>query len=104
MILAQAGHFKIDTTVAEILPELRSQLPNIDVDHITIRHLLNHTSGVPTYTALNQGLYDKALKDPTRVWSQEDVLAVIAEASKKKNFQHLGHSFITAIPIIIFWG
>jgi len=78
MLLTQAGYFSTESTLGSILPELRSELPRIDVEHITIRNLLNHTSGIPTYATLNQGIYQQVLEHPLRIWPAGEVLTAIS--------------------------
>ena len=51
--------------------------PYID-NKITIRQLLNHTSGIYMFWD-NQELWDELIKDRTRVWTPEEVLAYIKE-------------------------
>jgi len=40
---------------------------------ITIRHILNHTSGIFSYTSANR-LNDSILADMTRIWTKEEIL------------------------------
>ncbi|MCL4811912.1 MAG: serine hydrolase [Vicinamibacteraceae bacterium] len=46
--LVQEGKFTLDTTLAEALPSYRKDTGA----KVTIHHLLNHTSGIPSYTSL----------------------------------------------------
>lgn len=77
MLLVQAGYFSTDSTLGELLPDLRQKLPLLDVDHITVRHLLNQTSGIPTYASLNLGIYKQVLERPTTVWSQDMIVETL---------------------------
>jgi D-alanyl-D-alanine carboxypeptidase len=80
MRLVQAGRFTLDSTLGELLPEVGAALPLLDVGHITVRHLLNHTSGISTYASLGQGIYAQVLAAPTAVWTNEAVLAALRDA------------------------
>jgi CubicO group peptidase (beta-lactamase class C family) len=51
--------------------------PNID-DRVTIRQLLNHTSGIYQYFS-NQAIWDEMERDPARVWTHEEVLTYVLE-------------------------
>ena len=51
----------------------------INGDVATIADLLGMTSGIPDFTA-NQGFNERFDADPTMDWSDEDTLAMIAEA------------------------
>ncbi len=65
--LAEQSLFSLDDPVASHLTE--PALPS----GVTLRRLLNHTSGVPSYTDLPE--YAPAtLKSPSRPWSDEHVL------------------------------
>jgi len=65
--LAEQSLFSLDDPIASYLSEL-SFPPGV-----TIRRLLNHTSGVPSYTDLSE--YAPATREsPSRPWSYEHVL------------------------------
>jgi D-alanyl-D-alanine carboxypeptidase len=53
MLLVQEGRLRLDDTVSRYLPEFRYGA------HITIRNLMNHTSGIPDYADLDN-LPDRA--------------------------------------------
>ena len=46
--LVQEGKLEFDTLISKYLPEYRKDIGN----KVTIRHLLTHTSGIPSYTSL----------------------------------------------------
>jgi D-alanyl-D-alanine carboxypeptidase len=64
--LAAEGTLSLDDTVEQWMPLL---VP--DGEHMTLRHLLNHTSGV--YNYLDDGFVDLALHDRRRIWSQQEL-------------------------------
>jgi D-alanyl-D-alanine carboxypeptidase len=66
--LVQEGWLALDQTVAYWLPGL---LP--EGERITIRQLLNHTSGLPEYMA--DGLIEQAHREPERVWAPQELIA-----------------------------
>jgi D-alanyl-D-alanine carboxypeptidase len=45
--------------------------------HITIRQLLNHTSGLADY-GIDRGFVTKAFRDPVRVWAPRELVAIAA--------------------------
>ena len=76
LLLEQDGKLKIDDDVRKYVPELRDYGAVI-----TIRHLLNHTSGLRDYLTLA----DLALYDEDDFYTDDDVLAMIAR-QKELNF------------------
>jgi CubicO group peptidase (beta-lactamase class C family) len=54
MQLAERGAIDVDAPVQRYLPMLRS--PNIE--HVTLRHLLTHSSGLPSFKAYDQQTHD----------------------------------------------
>ncbi len=66
------GWLLLDQNVEQWLPGL---LPN--GDQISVRQLLNHTSGV--YDYLSDGFALRAVDDPGRFWSPEELVAVAAQ-------------------------
>ena len=48
MRLVEEGHIRLDAPVREYIPEY----PTPQGDLVTVHHLLNHTSGIPSYTNL----------------------------------------------------
>ncbi len=67
--LAEDGILNLDDAVHDWLPDH----PNVDPD-ITIRQLLNHTSGVSDPIFLSPWM-DTIMQNPTRVFSNEEVLS-----------------------------
>ena len=66
MLLASAGKIRYDQPIREILPELPAA-----AQAVTVRHLLNHTSGLPDYEDLIPDTQTVQLSD-------RDVLALLA--------------------------
>lgn len=71
--LAEENLLSLDDPLSKWLPEY----PHID-SKITIRQLLNHTSGIYMFWD-NQKIWDDLKKDRTKVWSPEQVLSYIKE-------------------------
>ena len=66
--LVQEGAFDLDDPLATFFPE-------VDTNGATVRHALNMTAGIPTYTTYP---FLNALADrPDRVWSPRELLATI---------------------------
>jgi D-alanyl-D-alanine carboxypeptidase len=68
--LAAEGALGLDDTVEKWLPGL---VPNGQA--ITLRHLLNHTSGIYNYTE-DEGLFRSLVRNPLRVLAPADLIAV----------------------------
>lgn len=76
--LRDEGKLSLDDTLSQWLPELSHQIPNSD--RITIRQLLNHTSGIRDYLS-EPDLIDSFINDPDQVnqsFTTEDLLSYIA--------------------------
>jgi D-alanyl-D-alanine carboxypeptidase len=70
--LADEGLLSLDDSIARFLPGV---LP--DADRITLRQLLNHTSGLGDYTD-DAGFLAAAFADPARVWTPSQLIAIAA--------------------------
>lgn len=78
--LMQEGQLSLDDSLSQWLPEVSSRIENRET--ITLRNLLNHTSGIPEYL----GEYNQALKDnPTQSGSPQEFLKYID--GKPANFK-----------------
>lgn len=75
MILKEEGKLDYDQDIREILPEL-------PYEGVTIRHLLNHTAGLPDYVAVLNDHWKPELEaeDPARlIEGNDDILPLLAE-------------------------
>lgn len=93
MILKEQGKLDYDDKVTEYLPEIPFQ-------DITIRHLLNQTSGIPNFlsTAIEYG-------DTTRVMNKEEILELIGRikppaAKAGENFFYNNSNYLLSRSII----
>lgn len=67
MRLVEEGQFDLDDTIQTLLPR-------IALDHsVTLRHLLNHTGGVPDYSAL-PAYFEDLHTDPSVPWTTDQFL------------------------------
>jgi D-alanyl-D-alanine carboxypeptidase len=71
--LAEEGLLSLDDPLHTWLPAY----PNIERT-ITIRQLLNHTSGIFDFVE-NDAYWDSVLGDPNKLWEPADVLALVRE-------------------------
>jgi len=71
--LAEEGKLSLDDPLSKWLPEY----PHVNSE-ITIRQLLNHTSGIHMFWS-NQKIWDDLKKDRTKIWKPEEVLTYIKE-------------------------
>jgi len=62
MQLVSEGKIKLDEKITTYLPDYRKDTG----DRVTVRHLLTHTSGIPSYTGL-PGFFQKKSRDPYTV-------------------------------------
>ncbi len=65
MMLVDEGLLELDTPVAEVLPELRLADPDV-TKSVTLRHLLNHTSGIDGDVFTDTGRGDDCLREVRR--------------------------------------
>ena len=82
MLLARDGKLRYEQTLTEIFPEFPSY-----AKQITIRNLLNHTSGLPNY----EDLMDSAEKGKDPIWTperqiQDDAVLRLLEKESKGKF------------------
>jgi D-alanyl-D-alanine carboxypeptidase len=73
--LVEEGRLGLDDPVTRHLPGV----PH--TDGVTIRQLLNHTSGIPDYGRA-EGFKKRVLSDRERRWTSDDVLALVAGARR----------------------
>jgi len=80
--LAEEGKLGLDDRLPEVLP--RDVVAGIaDADRITVRMLLDHTSGVPEY---DDTRFDRmVLADPHRIWTVDELLD--RSASRPRPFE-----------------
>jgi D-alanyl-D-alanine carboxypeptidase len=72
--LAQEGRLNLDDTLSAWLPEVWGIVPN--PDQIRVRHLLNHTSGICSFTVTEGWLTAYLLNDP-RIWDPLDLVRIV---------------------------
>jgi len=75
MLLKQEGKIDIDAKLTDYIPELPYKT-------ITIRNLLNHTSGLPDYVGFLNGAWRDKSRNPTN----EDVVSMLASRKVKLRF------------------
>ncbi len=72
--LVEENRLTLDDTVEQWLPDWSYLIPGSD--QITVRMLLNHTSGLHDHETTPEFLYFLYYFDPTYFWTPEDVLAI----------------------------
>jgi CubicO group peptidase (beta-lactamase class C family) len=75
MMLQEEGKLNYDDSLKNFFPELPYR-------GITIRHLLNHTSGLPDYQSIMDKYWDKS-----KVAGNEDCIAYLAKYHPEKQFE-----------------
>lgn len=72
----EQGRLSLDQTLPELLPQ--SVTDKIaDSDRISLRMLLNHTSGVPDW--VTDEVKVRVIADPARVWTAEEAVEIAAQ-------------------------
>lgn len=69
--LVEAGDLSLDDAVSDILPQMMRNFANSEL--ITVRQLLNHTSGVPEY-ASSDNFMQLGNEDISRDWSPDELI------------------------------
>ncbi len=94
----------IDKGVIHYDDDIRTFLPSLKYKGITIRHLLNHTSGLPDY--LNRPKAFKKYLNGTRELSNQDLLMMLAKGRISLEFtpgarHHYSNTGYALLPLII---
>ncbi len=74
LLLVQEGKLNLDDAV-------QKWIPNLPYEGITIRHLLNHTSGLPDYLDLFEKYWDK-----TKIADNDDLLMYLTKYKPERLF------------------
>lgn len=72
--LVDEGALSLDDTVADVLPDLASEYP--DIADITVQQLLSMTSGIADYINLPDTVAAVVVEDPSTVWEAEELIAI----------------------------
>lgn len=75
-----AGTLSLDDTVEKVLPDLATRFPA--TAKLTVQQLLAMSSGLPDYANVKGGAFTQAAKDPSKVWTPEDLIASALDASE----------------------
>lgn len=75
-MLVQDGVLSLDGTLADLLPESVGLIPG--ADGITLRHLLQQTSGIIDVLNEIPGIADLIAENPGTVWTNEDLASLAA--------------------------
>ena len=73
--LVEEGRLRLDDPVSTYVPGFRH------ARGVTIRQLLNHTSGIPDYTRTDH-FHEGLLADRDREWSTDELLALVADVRR----------------------
>lgn len=94
--LVEEGTLSLNDPLSKWLPSY----PHID-STITVRQLLNHTSGIYMFWS-NQKIWDDLKKDRTKIWSPEEVLNYIKEPyfAPGKGYRYSNTNYLLMAMII----
>ena len=96
--LYEQGKIQLDATITKYLPAKYSQYLK-HAGNITVRMLLNHTSGIPEYSD-DPAFITYVMEHPLQPFSTEQVLKTIED--KELSFVP-GSRHYHAIPIMNYW-
>lgn len=93
-ILKEKGKLSYDDKLSKFFPEL------YNYDNVTIKNLLQHTSGLPDYMELMDGLFDKS-----KIATNKDMIALFAqqkpnllfEPNSKWEYSNTGYALLGSI-------
>ncbi|MBC7524704.1 MAG: beta-lactamase family protein [Flavobacterium sp.] len=100
VILKEKGKLKYEDKIGDILPQLSFY------KNITVRNLLNHTSGLPDYMKiLDSLLIDKTWDNKTKIATNKDILDVfekhkpslLFETNEKWEYSNTGYAILGSI-------
>ena len=94
MVLKEKGKLNLDEEIIKYIPELSNY------KGITIRHLLNHTGGLPDYMEIMDSLYDKS-----KIATNKDIIAILSkhnpkilfEPNTKYEYSNTGYALLASI-------
>jgi CubicO group peptidase (beta-lactamase class C family) len=94
VILKENGKLNYDDKMSKYIPELSNY------DNITVRHLLNHTSGLPDYMELMDTAFDKS-----KIATNKDIISlfeklkpkVLFEPNTKWEYSNTGYAILASI-------
>jgi len=75
-----AGTLTLDDTIKQADPELATRHP--EIADITIRRLLNMSSGIPDYANVSNGAIQDLWKDPKRQFTSDELIDIALKANK----------------------
>ncbi|MGB0102320.1 MAG: serine hydrolase domain-containing protein [Nocardioides sp.] len=75
-----ADALSLDQTVADVLPDVADRFP--PTARVTVRQLLAMDSGLPDYANVRGGAFTRAVDDPARIWTPEDLVGCALEAGE----------------------
>ncbi|MEQ9405987.1 MAG: serine hydrolase domain-containing protein [Cyclobacteriaceae bacterium] len=103
MMLIEEGKLNLDDKLSDLFENASwiEKLPNADV--LTLRHLLQHTSGIPRYV-FKPDFTSALIEDPKRIWRPEELLEFVAgdkpEFTAGSNFSYADTNYILIGMII----
>jgi len=94
VILKEKGKLNFDDRMSRYIPELSKY------DNITVRHLLNHTSGLPDYMEIMDTVFDKS-----KIATNNDIITIFAklkpsvlfESNTQWQYSNTGYALLATI-------
>jgi D-alanyl-D-alanine carboxypeptidase len=95
--LAEEGKLSLDDTLGKWLPDIAKNIPN--GNNITIRQLLNGSSGIYNFLNEDSPFLNEVLKNPRRQWKPEELVSY-AYGKERQDWVYPNTGFIIAGMII----
>jgi D-alanyl-D-alanine carboxypeptidase len=96
--LAQEGKLSLDDSLSQWLPEIAANLS--DGENVTIRQILNGTSGIYNFLDANSLIYPEILNNPLRDWQPEEIVQYAYHKPRSSNWVYPNTGFILAGMVI----
>jgi CubicO group peptidase (beta-lactamase class C family) len=94
MILKEKGKLNLDDEIIKYIPQLSNY------KGITIRHLVNHTGGLPDYMEIMDSIYDKSKiatnKDIIEIFNKHNP-KILFEPNTKYEYSNTGYALLASI-------
>ncbi len=103
--LIEMNHFKLEDKLEKLLSSKTLQLlktTGYDVNKITVKHLLSHTSGIHDY--VDDAYFEEVKKQPKRQWKKQEQIELsmskgkpLVEAGEKFSYGDINYLLLTEI-------
>ncbi|OKH24151.1 hypothetical protein NIES593_08315 [Hydrococcus rivularis NIES-593] len=96
--LAQEGKLSLDDSLSQWLPEIAANLS--DGENVTIRQILNGTSGIYNFLDDDSPINQEILNNPLRDWQPEEIVQYAYDKPRSSSWVYPNTGFILAGMVI----